>query len=273
MRNLAVWAGIVAGCGKVNAIPQDAPPADAALDAFACSAGSQVACAGSCVDPSSDNANCGGCGIACGSDTICIAGQCTDDRESCSTILAGDPTATSGVYTDPSQPDLYFFCDMATGPTQYDAVGFGQFDGSATGSASGWTQVSSADLTDPVLQQAFIALVDHQGGAQLIAAFTSMNCCIKSDQTNEFSFGSDTGIDYLYPAVAGSNTFQCNGTYASPLWSFYFVGANGSAGAGAVETLPLGSNFFAFPVADTTACACSAGSACANPAFFWRRHP
>ncbi|HEY3807304.1 MAG TPA: hypothetical protein VGL61_32105 [Kofleriaceae bacterium] len=267
MRNLALWVGLVVGCGKVNAVPEDAPPADASLDAFVCAAGSGLDCAGTCVDPTTDNANCGGCGIACGSGAECIAGQCTDDLESCATIAAANPAATSGIYTDPTQPDLYFFCDMTAGPMQYDAVGFGQYDGSAVG----WTQVTNIDLQNPLLEEAFVALVNHQGGAQLIASWTSVNCCFKADQTNELTFGT-ASTDFIYPAPAGSSAFQCGGAaYTAPLWSFYFPGADGSS-AGAVETLPLGSNFFStYPVATTTVCTCMVGD-CENPAFFWRRH-
>jgi hypothetical protein len=52
--------------------------------------GVQIACSGSCVDPTSDEANCGACGKTCGSGTSCLSGACLDPSTlSCSGAQQG----------------------------------------------------------------------------------------------------------------------------------------------------------------------------------------
>ena len=63
------------GGGTPDALPDaqpDAPPDTGTV----CSPGT-VLCAGRCVDPTSDPANCGGCGVSCGTSGVCVGGVCT----------------------------------------------------------------------------------------------------------------------------------------------------------------------------------------------------
>jgi hypothetical protein len=53
-----------------------ASPVDAGRDAATCAAG-EVDCSGTCVDVSTDSANCGGCGMRCGAPATCVSGACT----------------------------------------------------------------------------------------------------------------------------------------------------------------------------------------------------
>ncbi len=89
-----VVLGVMVGCGGADATlngdgggddaangndsqttSDSGPPGDAAADApqISCDAG-LTSCGGQCVDTSSDDKNCGGCGIAC--NTQCTAGVC-----------------------------------------------------------------------------------------------------------------------------------------------------------------------------------------------------
>ncbi len=89
----------------------------------ACGNPGQVCYAGACCTPSCTGRVCGtdGCGGTCGtcpSPFGCINGQCAT-ATSCKTILAGTPTAASGIYTidpDGSGPNTAFdvYCDMTT---------------------------------------------------------------------------------------------------------------------------------------------------------------
>lgn len=70
---------LLAGCGdNVTVTPPDAAPPDAPPpppDAALCS-GAEVPCDGTCVDPATDEQNCGGCGVACQGGAVC-GGTCT----------------------------------------------------------------------------------------------------------------------------------------------------------------------------------------------------
>jgi hypothetical protein len=54
--------------------PEGGTSADGAAEASACAAG-KVSCAGACVDPLTDDGNCGGCGLSCPGG--CSMGECT----------------------------------------------------------------------------------------------------------------------------------------------------------------------------------------------------
>jgi len=57
----------------------------------------QIRCSGTCLDPSSDPANCGACGAACGASQTCCGGTCVDLQTDvnncggCGTTCAGTP--------------------------------------------------------------------------------------------------------------------------------------------------------------------------------------
>ncbi|MCA9695647.1 MAG: hypothetical protein KC636_39080, partial [Myxococcales bacterium] len=59
----------------------------------------EIECDGACVDPSDDDDNCGDCGIVCGVDESCQAGQCTLD--------CGDLEDCDGACVDPNTDPLH----------------------------------------------------------------------------------------------------------------------------------------------------------------------
>ena len=77
------------GTGGDASVP-DAPPSDAPDDVHdaGCPAG-QTMCNGACVDEQTDNANCGGCGLACS--TGCSAGRCVV------TLATGQTASQAGI--------------------------------------------------------------------------------------------------------------------------------------------------------------------------------
>jgi len=251
MRSLAGWVILVAACGKVGEAPLP-PAADAALDAFSCSA-PQMACGDTCVDPTSDPKNCGGCGITCESaGESCQAGVCMDTVATCQDLWAQNPTAGSGVYTFASGEMLY--CDAAN-QISYSGVYYGQYNAPATG----FKQISLTDLKSPPLQQAFVAFFNAQGGAKLISSWMSGDCCVKFDQTNQdLLLGTgNSGQAYVEPGA-------CNpATPAAVAPITVWVGT-----ALTVENAPLASNFFSsFVPSGSAAPACEDSN---NPSYFWK---
>ncbi len=76
---------------------------DAAPDALTCAP--LTACAGSCIDTTSDPDNCGGCGTTCTSGKVCTASACA-----CPAAFAPAAVAATGndrVLTDPNSPGVY----------------------------------------------------------------------------------------------------------------------------------------------------------------------
>lgn len=63
-----------------------------ASDAAACEGGAAMVCSGVCVDVSTDRANCGMCGRACGETGVCAGGVCSSG---CG--LGGQPCCTGSV--------------------------------------------------------------------------------------------------------------------------------------------------------------------------------
>lgn len=63
------------GCGGVCGTCPAGEPCDAGQCVLAC-APSEANCDGVCVDLFTDPANCGACGVACGSGSFCVGGQC-----------------------------------------------------------------------------------------------------------------------------------------------------------------------------------------------------
>ncbi len=86
------WLGLFAlllvagGCGS------DGQEEDADEVAEECPSGQQ-ACAGRCVDLSSDASNCGTCAITCGAGQICVAGICAGDGTGGALGMGGAPGA------------------------------------------------------------------------------------------------------------------------------------------------------------------------------------
>lgn len=61
---------VLSGCGGSSDQPCEGDACD-----DVCQAG-EAACGGACVDPQTDTANCGGCGIACDAGEVCTEGVC-----------------------------------------------------------------------------------------------------------------------------------------------------------------------------------------------------
>lgn len=175
---------------------------------------------------------------------------------SCDAIQSGDANAADGVYTiSINDVDQVVYCDMTHGGVTYAKLGFGRHGTSYPT----YVEVASTDLQDPVLQQAYIALYNLQGGGaiNLAVGYSSGNCCFQAADSagNYLEFGGS----YLYPAV-GSN-FQCGGPYNAPLYNLYF------AESAEYSPVPIPTNYFATRPA-------SLGLGCSqadNPAFFWSR--
>jgi hypothetical protein len=286
MARFLMGALVLCACGKVAEAP-DARSADAALDALSC-ASPMLECAAACVDPTTDTKNCGGCGIQCQSGVeSCQAGTCVDTIMTCANVAAGNPSAPDGAYTlvDGTVIDCDFSgetcaqmfgsngslpngtytksdgttidCDMQDGGLTITGVAWDVY----TATPVGYSIISLADFQSAPLQQIFIKYYNAQGGAALIVAFQSSNCCFRYDATgsNTLQFGSD----FVYPeSTAG--VVQCDVVATS----FGALEAFSLEGSTAVSELPpLGSDFFTTNVPQGTA-AC--GTPNVSPAFFWK---
>jgi hypothetical protein len=189
-------------------------------------------------------------------------GHCTDTTASCFAIKLYDPTATTdGPYTH-KVDGTEFYCDMTNGGRTYYEIGFANFDYATTNGA--YERISSADLADPVRKQAFIYLMNKQGGANRLASFSSTNCCMYGDSSTSFlAFG--TG-NYLQPTNVSNNTLACNGTYSNAKYGFSL--------ATTPQALPLATNYFAgHAPQQVTGTPCAQSTTGKNPALFWRRSP
>jgi hypothetical protein len=253
---------LLVACGKVAEVSTDAT-SDALLDAFSCPTG-MLACEDKCIDPMSDQANCGGCGVTCEANaSSCQAGTCVDTITSCAQIHAITPAAVNGMYTLISGSQVY--CDMTDGGVTYSEVDFGQVDSTPP---PGYSLIPITDFQNPILQTAFISLFNLQGGAKLLASWTSGNCCFKFD-TSANTFGLNA--DYFYPAHVGGAVDCSNGAYTDPVWTMAIT-----SGA-TVVALPLPTNFFttnvpsAIATGTAQACDSAAMPVDANPAFFWKK--
>jgi hypothetical protein len=250
MRTLVASAALAVACGKVGDAPQHI--VDASPDALSCRA-SQMLCGVSCTDPMTDGSNCGECGNTCSVAEGCVAGHCTDMATSCKDLLAINPMTPTGAYTLPNGD--FVFCDMGNGGVTYRSLDYGQYNVAVTGE----DLVTVADLGSATLQSAFVALYNHQGGANLIAAWNDGgSCCFKFDASiNELHFGANN-VDSSSGSAA-----QC-GAHSAQVAQFALVSA---AGAFTFEPTSLPTNFFSTNGA-------SAANNCAdidNPAFFWKR--
>jgi Stigma-specific protein, Stig1 len=244
----------LAACGTVKEDGQlvDAPIVEP--DAPACSVAEM--CDGVCTDLTTDERHCGGCTTSCTNQQGCLAGSCVDATASCTVIRALDPNAISGSYTHEAN-GTQFFCDM-TNNLQYDELGYGQFNVAH----AGFEIITGAMLTDPVAQQAFVFLFNHQagGGILLDPGFTATNCCLTTGAGVRLVLGGSL----LFTAVVGATDFSCGVSHTDPKYTFKRV--NG----GAVANAPMPADYFTqFPPVDDNA-QCADGN---NPALFFKRSP
>jgi hypothetical protein len=262
MRRAAPWLALlmVAACGKVEVVG-DGGGGDAAADGprsdgpAACVA-PETMCGAACVDEQTDDSNCGMCGSACVTNTGCLAGDCVDSTASCAVILALDPTKPSGPYMHAADGHQ-FYCDMSHGPTQYEQLAIGEYSVVHTG----YDFVTAADLGEPVLQQAFVWLYNHQGGLATIATWTPGNCCVKDGMTaGEYL---TLGGSYLFIATAGATEAQyCGTSMTAAQYAFYLANLNVYPGDPIATT-----SFGTYAAAEATGCGDSA-----NAAMYWQRH-
>jgi hypothetical protein len=258
---LAAACGSVSTSDPIDASEHDASePIDASLDGPGGCSDTLTACGDFCVDVDNDPNFCGDCETACASGIACIEGDCAPVPASCAAIHAANPGFPSGPYTiNPGTGAVEVYCDMVHGPVTYDQLGFG-LHGSPPG---GYTEVSVADLSDPVIQQAFIYLFNRQGGAavNLSVGFTTSNCCFMAADSSAtvLHFGGK----YLYPATVGVDATQCSpaGGYVDASYRFFF------AERGPYSPNPMPTDFFAAnPATNVFAC-----DQTGNPALFFHR--
>lgn len=85
-------------------------------DGGACAAG-QIVCGAICADPTTDRANCGGCGRMCRSGAACVSGTCAcpPGDPACSTI--GDPDRCGGATCRDDQVCASGSCECRPGLT------------------------------------------------------------------------------------------------------------------------------------------------------------
>src|SRR5512141_3007517 len=61
---------------------------DASADGNASCVTPKVSCGGQCVDTKTDNANCGGCGLACPTGESCCGASCSSDSQCSITVTS-----------------------------------------------------------------------------------------------------------------------------------------------------------------------------------------
>jgi hypothetical protein len=182
----------------------------------------------------------------------------SEQTASCAVIHSATPSAADGIYTiDPGTGPIQVFCDMTHGGVTYEQVAFGD----SFHAYPGYTELSSADLDDPVISQAFIALYNQQGSSlvNIDTTFLSGNCCIKTSDSgpNQYLF---LGGHYVYPEGT-DGSLQCANSYPSASYRFVF-GDTFEA-----SPVPLPTDYFASHAA-TVASICSDSD---NPGWFFKR--
>ncbi len=190
--------------------------------------------------------------------TIGITIDVQDQLASCAAILAANPMAPDGVYTiNPDGSPIQVFCDMTHGGVTYEQLAFGN----SFSSYEGYSLISTSELNDPVIQQAFTALFNQQGSAMINIdnTFNSANCCIKAADSGPNSF-LHLGDHIVFPATV-DNIVQCQAQYPDPSYRFAFGDTL------EVSPTPLPADFLSTHPA-TTAPICGDDN---NPGWFFKR--
>jgi hypothetical protein len=130
-------AGGTAGTGGDASVP-DATPPDAPADSgdAGCPTG-QTACDGTCVDEQTDDANCGGCGLACS--TGCSAGRCL-------VTLASGQTGMLGIVAIDATNIYWGLNSTSNGMILSVPIAGGTVTTIASGQAGPWGLASTGSL-------------------------------------------------------------------------------------------------------------------------------
>lgn len=213
-------------------------PVDQACGAGHCCPIGQAYCNGACVDVSSDAKNCGSCGFACQNGMLCSGGQCTNLLGSGTDV---DPwhilvppaacvdyynkfgiAAKDGVYTtSPKGMSINVYCDMTNKGVTYESFGMGQY----SASYPGWTLVGAPDFSGSTqFDAAFSYLYNRDFLVNISPGWNSSNCCfINTTKTNWYGLATTS---YMYPGLASSSSFNCNGTYNDPKYRLWLAGSS-----------------------------------------------
>jgi len=260
---MVIWLAACGSVAKATDASVDSPDPMAPL----CSA-PQLSCGGpTCVDSMTDNAHCGSCAVACKTGATCMAGHCTDMVTSCHQIHDINGAAQTGMYTLIDGSQIFF--DM-TNMLQYDGWPNAMVMAPHDAAPVGYTIIGAAELTNPVTAQTFITLYNMQAGLKVLANFSSPNCCLKGNNTNDntmlfITVGTPQDV---YPA--NNNALQCNPASGYlPTTTYQLVLAPDTA-TPIYANSPLANDYFTVQhiPASTTGCTMT-GS---HPAMYWRKH-
>jgi hypothetical protein len=190
----------------------------------ACGAG-QVRCAAgtsTCIDLSSDDANCGACGNVCGSGTSCWAGQCRAPR---AWLWSGSPTAcgpASPYYSYNSTGASNTVCNTSTGRYSVSFPGLATLGGNVQVSAYGgqaarckveyWTPSGTGTTVSVVCNDAT--------GAPANALFTVTFDDRTDVDSAHRNIGAYAWVDAAHASSTPSSTYQWNSN-GSPLTVAY----------------------------------------------------
>jgi hypothetical protein len=199
---------------------------------------------------------CGNCMTQCTPTQGCLNGMCVPSNTTCQRVRELEPTAPEAVYTNPNNGNL-FYCDFTNNMT-YEQFGIGQYNVAYPN----FVYMTSAHFNDPMIQKAFIALYNAQGGLVNIAVgFNSSNCCFKAADGVALTQTLHFAGNYIYPAKVGVDQSQCGGPYNDARYRFYQQIPN------EYSPMPMPNDWFATHAA-TIQTNCSDG---ANPGVFMRR--
>jgi hypothetical protein len=246
------------GCGQVEKAGHDATidsPAvaiDAAPDAFTCQ-GTLMACGNACFDLTTDNNHCGMCTKMCLSNEGCSAGSCIDATASCLNIKALNPNAPSGPYIH-STDNAQFFCDMSKPtPVQYDALAMGRYNATYTG----YSIINAAQLTDPVIQQAFIWAFNKQNGMPALETWSPGNVCATASPAGGSRLEFAASLLFPSQGMTQTNMLTAGALYGEDLVNH----------GPTFMIAPLATSFFTtYPPSEAANCADSN-----NPALFFKK--
>ena len=210
----------------------------------------ETVCNNTCANLQASDQYCGNCNTQCNHLEGCLNGTCQRKNSSCANILAFDPSAQTGAYYNGNDGQT-MYCDV-TARRQIE-IGIGLH----TASFAGYTGMRAGDFADAVIQQAFIAIYNKDGGFKTLAAWTPQYCCFHTSTGGDLTLLFGGSVAFMF---ASTSQFQCNSTLSYNGW--YPVGRT-SAVSGIAQP-PMPTNYFqTYPVTEVQNCLIGA-----NPNFF-----